>query len=67
VATRGVPGRLGRYSLSTGRQEAWKELLPADANGVVLVEPMYVTPDGRAYVYAVLRVLSTLYLAEGLR
>jgi len=31
------------------------------------VSPVHLTPDGRAYVYGCERVLSDLYLLEGLR
>ncbi len=41
--------------------------MPSDPAGVGLINPAFVTPDGRHYVYSFRRVLSDLYLAEGLR
>jgi hypothetical protein len=63
----GIPGRLDKLDLATGRQEHWKEFLPADPTGVLLVQPLVVTPEGNSYVYTYVRVLSDLYLVDGLR
>lgn len=48
-------------------RERWKEFMPSDPAGVTLINPAFLTPDGRHYVYSFRRVLSDLYLAEGLR
>jgi hypothetical protein len=63
----GIPGRLEKLDLATGRRQPWKEFLPADPTGVLLVQPLLVTPEGNAYVYTYVRVLSDLYLVEGLK
>jgi hypothetical protein len=52
--------------LASGRRERWKEFMPGDPAGVALINPAFLTPDGRHYVYSFRRVLSDLYLAEGL-
>ena len=62
-----VPAPLFRLDLASGRREPWKEFMPSDPAGVGLINPVLVTPDGRHYVYSFRRVLSDLYLAEGLR
>jgi hypothetical protein len=62
-----VPARVFRLDLATGRREPWKEFMPSDPAGVGLINPVFLTPDGRHYVYSFRRVLSDLYLAEGLR
>jgi hypothetical protein len=67
TGARGAPGQLGRVDLATGREEPWKQLMPADPHGVMSVEPKYLDPTGRWYVYGVVRMLSTLYLVDGLR
>ena len=59
--------RIDRLDLATGRREPWKEILPADATGVVRVSSVFLAPDGSFYVYAYSRVLSNLYLVEGLK
>ena len=63
----GIPGRLGKLDLATGRRQPWKEFLPADPTGVLLVQPLLVTPEGNSYVYTYIRVLSDLYVVEGLK
>jgi hypothetical protein len=63
-----LPARVFKVELATGRRELWKELVPADCvglrEGVLRFLP---TPDGRHYVYDLSRILSELYVAEGLR
>jgi len=61
-----LPMRILKVDVRTGRKETWKELMPPDRAGVVWMDPL-VTPDGRGYVYTYHRLLTDLYLAEGLR
>jgi hypothetical protein len=56
-----------RLDVATGAKELWKELLPADAAGVTQVGTVVPTPDGRAYVYSYIRLLSEMYVVEGLK
>lgn len=68
LAAAGVPARILRVDVQTGQTtNVSKELAPADPAGVRTVVPALVTPDGRHYVYTYRRVLSDLYLAEGLK
>ncbi|MDQ2977805.1 MAG: protein kinase [Acidobacteriota bacterium] len=68
VQRRGGPSaRIERLDLATGRSEPWKELLPADAAGVVRISSAQISPDGKFYVYAYSRALSNLYLVKGLK
>jgi hypothetical protein len=41
--------------------------VPADPAGVVETLGIVPTPDGRFYAYSYLRLLTELYLVEGLR
>jgi serine/threonine protein kinase/Tol biopolymer transport system component len=59
--------RLYRVDLSTGRRELWKEIAPADLTGILSNPSPLITPDGRTYVYSVSRLLSDLYLVQGLK
>jgi serine/threonine protein kinase len=59
--------RFDKLELSSGRVEPWKQFQPADPTGVLVVQPMFVAPDGKSYIYTYVRVLSDLYLVEGLR
>ncbi len=63
-----VPSRVFRVDIATGRRELWKELAPADASGLMRIDKVVVSPDGRSYAYFYDRVLySNLYIAEGLK
>jgi WD40 repeat protein len=62
---RRVPCPTHRLHLLTGRREAWREIGPEDLVGVMSIN-LRITPDGEAYAYTYSRVLSELYLAEGL-
>ena len=56
-----------RYSLGPRTAEVLKELRPREPTGILQMEPVDVTPDGRRYVYFYLRDLSELFLVEGVR
>jgi DNA-binding winged helix-turn-helix (wHTH) protein len=62
-----LPARLLRLHLPTARVEPWREIAPADRSGVVGINQVLVTPDGRAYAYTFSRLLSDLYVLTGLR
>jgi len=60
-----LPARVHRVTLANGQRELWRELTAADPAGVYKISPVAITPDGNAYAYTALRVLSELYLTEG--
>jgi eukaryotic-like serine/threonine-protein kinase len=62
-----VPARIHRLDLATGRRELWRTVSPADPAGVFSVTNFLVTADGRSYAYSFSRVLSDLYVVEGVR
>jgi dipeptidyl aminopeptidase/acylaminoacyl peptidase len=45
----------------------FRQVMPADHTGVVEIRGILPTPDGRAYGYSYLRILSELYVVEGLK
>jgi Tol biopolymer transport system component len=59
--------RVYRFDPSTGRRELLKEIMPADLAGVFGFNRIFMTPDGKGYAYSVSRVLSDLYVVEGLK
>ena len=61
------PGRVFRLDLATGTRELWKTLAPGDPAGILTIGAPRMTPDGKAYVYAYNRILSDLFLAEGVK
>jgi hypothetical protein len=60
-----------RHDLLTGHRTPWKTITIKDGAGVMHAGPEFapflVTPDGQAYAYNYLQVLSNLYLVDGLR
>jgi hypothetical protein len=68
IGRRGArPQRVQRLDLQTGEKTFWKEVMPADPAGLLDVSFILFSADGESYVYSYRRMLSTLYLAEGLR
>ncbi len=62
-----LPARVDRLDLQTGERSRWKDVLPADLAGVSSVNAFKVTPDGRAYAYSYRRILSDLFVVDGVR
>jgi predicted Ser/Thr protein kinase len=62
-----LPGRLFELDLATGLREVRRELQPRDPSGVVEIVSVVATPDGASYAYSQQRILSDLFLVEGLR
>lgn len=67
LAPGGLPARTYVVDVSSGRRTLWKELTPPDPAGVLTIGPIFLTPDGKSYVYSYRRTLEDLYLAQGLR
>ena len=68
VRRRGEPQvRIERLDTATGRSEPWRMLAPADRTGLMGMSSVLVSEDGQAYAFSCQRLLSELYLAEGLR
>jgi Tol biopolymer transport system component len=62
-----MPARVTRVEVESGRRELWKDLLPADPAGVERISNVLVTPDGKGYAYCYARLLSDLFVVEGLK
>jgi eukaryotic-like serine/threonine-protein kinase len=68
VYKRGLyPARIFRLEISSGKRELWKELTPPDPAGISNVAPPAIAADGKTYAYSYNRILSDLFLAEGLK
>jgi hypothetical protein len=61
-----VPWRIRRRELTGGRETPWTEIEPAHPGGIRLSQ-VFITPDGRYWVHGYSRLLTDLYVAEGLR
>jgi hypothetical protein len=61
------PPKIWRIDLGTGRSEIERELPYLDPAGFTSIAGIQITPDGKSLAYTFRRVLSELYLVEGLR
>jgi hypothetical protein len=62
-----LPARVYEVEVASGRRRLWREILPAERSGISSIARVLITPDGASYAYNDTRVLSELYLAEGLK
>ena len=62
-----VPDRVMKLDLVTAAIEPWKELTLEDLAGIVRIHPVRVAPDGRSWAYSYARILSNLYVVDGLK
>jgi serine/threonine protein kinase/Tol biopolymer transport system component len=62
-----LPMKVFRVDVVSGRRELWREFAPSDPAGVVEIQSVVMTPDTTAYAYTYARILSDLFVAEGLK
>ena len=62
-----MPVRIDRVDVATGKAELWREIAPADRTGMTEVPSVRVSADESTFTYTVHRLLSELYVADGLR
>ena len=62
-----LPAKVSRLELATGRKTALEQLMRGDPAGVETTGPILLTLDGKTGVYGYHRMLSDLYLGEGLK
>jgi eukaryotic-like serine/threonine-protein kinase len=67
VGERGLPFVLKRVYLNSSRQEQVRSYSPADAAGVVDIGGVRASDDGKSYAYSYYRILSDLYVVDGLK
>jgi Tol biopolymer transport system component len=61
----GVPNKVWLLDLSSGARRPWRDISPSES--APSMPRLLITRDGKSYVYGLQRVLSELYLIEGLR
>jgi serine/threonine protein kinase len=66
VWDRTFPAHIFLVDLKTGSRQPWTTVIPPDSAGV-LYGNIVMTPDGKTSVYRYRRVVTTLFLAEGLK
>jgi serine/threonine protein kinase/Tol biopolymer transport system component len=67
VAQRGVPAKVFRVLLDTGRREEILQITPPDPAGVLTVMGIHFSADQKSYAYSYYRVLSDLWVVDGLK
>jgi len=67
VRTRTIPVEIFNIDMANGHREPWKEISPADPAGALMVFRIVFSTDGNSYAYSVSRVLSDLYVVDGLK
>lgn len=63
----GSPTKVYLVDVASGQRKLWKEITPADPAGTYGIDGLVVNPDGKSYAYDLGRILSDLYLVDGLR
>ena len=66
VWNRSFPAHVSLLEIRSGQRKQWLETIPPDPAGL-LYAMLFITPDGKSYAYRYRRVLSTLYMSDGLR
>ena len=61
------PATVDRVNTATGDRQWWKTIEPADPAGIEAVIRILVTPDGTSYCHDYVRILSELFVVEGLK
>jgi dipeptidyl aminopeptidase/acylaminoacyl peptidase len=61
------PVKVYRLNIQTGQRQFFREMIPPDVAGLHDISRIYFSSDGRAYVYNYTRLLSELYLVNGLK
>lgn len=67
LRTPNLPVNVTRVDLATGRREAFKQIVPADPAGVQAIPTLWFSADGKSYAYSVGRILSDLFVVDGLK
>jgi hypothetical protein len=67
VAKRQLPLTVFRLDPESGQRQLWKQLTSTDAAGVEAIASIRFDASGNAYAYSYYRILSELYVVEGLK
>ena len=67
VGQTAIPLVVFKLDPATGKREPWRRFIPANPAGVITFSRVFVTRDAKRYLYDARRVLSNLYVIEGLK
>jgi DNA-binding beta-propeller fold protein YncE len=59
--------RIDALDITNGRRTAIREITVADPAGMMMVPDLYLSADAGSYIYGFSRMLSTLYVVDGLK
>jgi hypothetical protein len=62
----GPSWQIRKLDLASGQSRPWTEITPAQTAGLRL-SAVYITPNGRYWTHSYTRLLTDLYVVEGLR
>ncbi|MGA9773133.1 MAG: WD40 repeat domain-containing serine/threonine protein kinase [Blastocatellia bacterium] len=62
-----VPARVYQFDIQTRVRKLWREIKPTDATGILGPIHIFLTSDGKGYIYDFRRYLSELFIVEGLK
>jgi len=62
-----LPAHVYRVELGTGKRTLWKEVEPSDPAGIDSIRGLLLSRDTKSYAYGYIRLLSDLYLVDGLK
>jgi eukaryotic-like serine/threonine-protein kinase len=62
-----LPARVQRWELATGAFKSWKTVAPPDVAGLRAPIQIRMNPDGDAYAYDIPKMLTDLFIVDGLR
>ena len=61
------PPVIDRVNTATGQRAVWKTIYPGDPAGIDSIIRIVITPDGQSYCHDYIRILSELFIVEGLQ
>jgi len=62
-----LPPHINRIDLKSGQRQVWRDIHPSDPAGILFIAPTSVTPDGQGYAYAYGRMISELFVVDGVK
>jgi hypothetical protein len=62
-----VAAEVTRVDLTSGARSHWKTLIPSDSAGIMNIPKICISPDARSYAYSYNRLLSELYVVDGVK
>lgn len=61
------PIRVYKLVLATGQKLLWREIIPSDPTGILRFVRLFLTADGKNYIYGITRNISNLYRVQKLK